>query len=150
MWYKCICVIYIQCACSIVSNSDSMDCSLPGSSVHGIFQAKYLSGLLFPTPWNIFPSQELKLGLLHLLHCRQVLYCWAIGKTYNTHILHVYIYEYHDINVGWISEIKDWRKKGNRKEHKRKIRKILTGESKQHNLLSMQGNALRLFHFICA
>ena len=30
--------------------SDPMDCSLPGSSVHGIFQAKYWSGLPLPSP----------------------------------------------------------------------------------------------------
>ena len=29
---------------------DSMDCSLPGSSVHGILQARYWSGLPFPSP----------------------------------------------------------------------------------------------------
>ena len=39
---------------------------LPGSSVHGIFQARILeegSHFLFQ---GIFPTQELKLGLLHL------------------------------------------------------------------------------------
>ena len=29
---------------------DSMDCSLPGSSVHGILQARYWSGLPYPPP----------------------------------------------------------------------------------------------------
>ena len=29
--------------------SDSMDCSLPGSSIHGIFQAKYWSGVPLPS-----------------------------------------------------------------------------------------------------
>ena len=29
--------------------SDPMDCSLPGSSVHGIFQAKYWSGVPLPS-----------------------------------------------------------------------------------------------------
>ena len=32
---------------------DSMDCSLPGSSVHGILQARILSGLPFPSPGDI-------------------------------------------------------------------------------------------------
>ena len=32
--------------------SDPMDCSLPGSSVHGIFQAKYWSGVPLPSPEN--------------------------------------------------------------------------------------------------
>ena len=30
--------------------SDPMDCHLPGSSVHGIFQAKYWSGVPLPSP----------------------------------------------------------------------------------------------------
>ena len=35
--------------------SDSMDCSLPGSSVHGIFQARVLE-------WGAIAFSELKLG----------------------------------------------------------------------------------------
>jgi len=30
-----------------------MDCSLPGSSVHGILQQEYWSGKLFPSPGNL-------------------------------------------------------------------------------------------------
>ena len=30
-----------------------MDCSLPGSSVHGIFQARILSGLPFSSPGDL-------------------------------------------------------------------------------------------------
>ena len=32
---------------------DPMACSLPGSSVHGIFQARILSGLPFPSPGDL-------------------------------------------------------------------------------------------------
>ena len=32
---------------------DPMDCSLPDSSVYGIFQARYWSGLPFPSPGNL-------------------------------------------------------------------------------------------------
>ena len=36
------------------SSPSSLDCSLPGSFVHGIFQAKVLlSELLFPSPGNL-------------------------------------------------------------------------------------------------
>ena len=45
-----------------------MDCSLPGSSVHGIFQAVDCHFLL----QGIFPTQGLNPGLPH---CRQTLYC---------------------------------------------------------------------------
>ena len=46
-----------------------MDCSLPGSSVHGILQARILGyhSLL----QGIFPTKGLNPGLLH---CRQILY----------------------------------------------------------------------------
>ena len=52
--------------------SDPMDCSLPGSSIRGIFQARvlelgaiafsqeYWSGLLFPSPGNL-SNPEIKL-----------------------------------------------------------------------------------------
>ena len=50
---------------------DSMDCSLPGSTVHGIFQARILSGWPFLLQ-EIFPTQGLNLDLLHY---RQTLYC---------------------------------------------------------------------------
>ena len=79
---------------SVVSNSsDPVDYSLPGSSVHGIFQAKVLEwgAIAFSdgpySPWNslrqntgvgslsllqgIFPTQGSNPGLLH---CRQILY----------------------------------------------------------------------------
>ena len=32
---------------------DPMDCSLPGSSVHGILQTRILEGLPFPSPWDL-------------------------------------------------------------------------------------------------
>jgi len=37
-----------------------MDCSPPGSSVHGIFQARILSGLPFPSPGDL-PDPEIEL-----------------------------------------------------------------------------------------
>ena len=40
---------------------DPTDCSLPGSSVHGILQAKYWSGLPFPSPCDL-PCPGLKPG----------------------------------------------------------------------------------------
>ena len=33
--------------------SDPMDCGLPGSSVHGIFQAEYWSGVPLPSPGEL-------------------------------------------------------------------------------------------------
>ena len=47
-----------------------MDCSLPGSSVHGILQARILEWVHFLLQ-GICPTLELNPGLLH---CRQILY----------------------------------------------------------------------------
>ena len=51
---------------------DPMDCSLPGFSVHGIFQARILEWVANFLLLGIFSTQGLNLGLLH---CRQILYC---------------------------------------------------------------------------
>ena len=50
---------------------DPMDHSLPGSSVHGIFQARVLEWVAISFSRVIFPTQGSNLGLLHL---RQTLY----------------------------------------------------------------------------
>ena len=50
---------------------DRMDCSLPGSSVHGILQAGILEWAVASFLQRIFPTQGLNSGLLH---CRQILY----------------------------------------------------------------------------
>ena len=38
---------------SYLTLCNAMDCSLPGSSVHGILQAKYWSGFPFPSPGDL-------------------------------------------------------------------------------------------------
>jgi len=50
--------------------SNPMDCSLPGSSIHGIFQARILEWVAISFS-RIFPTQGLNPGLLH---CGQTLY----------------------------------------------------------------------------
>ena len=49
-----------------------MDYSAPGSSVHGILQARTLECVSIPSSRGIFLTQGSNLGLLH---CRQILYC---------------------------------------------------------------------------
>ena len=49
---------------------DPMDCSLPGFSVHGIFQARVLVWVTISFSRGIFWTQDSNLGLLH---CRQAL-----------------------------------------------------------------------------
>ena len=45
-------VIYLKVTQSCPTPSDPMDCSLPGSSVHGIFQARVLSGVPLSSPYG--------------------------------------------------------------------------------------------------
>ena len=47
-----------------------MDCGLPGSSVHGILQARILEWVAMPLLQGIFPTQGSNLRLLCLLHRR--------------------------------------------------------------------------------
>ena len=46
---------------SCLTLCDPMDCSPPGSSVHGIFREKHWSGLLFPTLGDL-PDPRIKPG----------------------------------------------------------------------------------------
>ena len=52
---------------------DPMDCSLPGSSIHRILQARSGMGC-YALLQGIFPTQGSNLCLLCLLHGRQILY----------------------------------------------------------------------------
>ena len=51
---------------------EPMDCSPPGSSVHGILQAKTTGVCCHALLQGIFPTQGLNRGLPH---CRWILYC---------------------------------------------------------------------------
>ena len=46
----------------------------------GFFRQEYRSGLPFPPPGHL-PDSGIELNLLCLLHYRQILYHWAIGKS---------------------------------------------------------------------
>ena len=60
----CVCTLVAQACLTLC---DPMDCSLPGSSVHGIFQARILVWVPFPSLGD--PPN------LALLNCRRILYC---------------------------------------------------------------------------
>ena len=55
-----------------------MDCSLPGSSEHGILQVRMLEWVAVPFFQEIFRTQGLNPGLLH---CRQILYHVSLEKS---------------------------------------------------------------------
>ena len=63
-----MCVLVTQLCMTLC---DSMNCSLPGSSVHVILQARILEWVAIPFSRGIFPIQGSNPGLLL---CRQILY----------------------------------------------------------------------------
>ena len=54
-----------------------MDCSLPGSSVHWISQARILEWVAISSSRGSSHAGTKPMCLPHLLHCRQILYHWA-------------------------------------------------------------------------
>ena len=62
---KCFLTVCVLC----LTPCDTMDCSLPGSSVHEILQAKRLEWGSHSLLQGIFPTQRWN------SHCRQILYC---------------------------------------------------------------------------
>ena len=57
-----------EVAQSCLTLSDPVDCSLPSSSIHGIFQAKYWSGMPLPSPKIPHASEQLSLGAIKPVH----------------------------------------------------------------------------------
>ena len=51
-----------------------MDYSPPGSSVHGILQARIVESVAISSLQRIFPTQELNPYLLHLLHWQELFF----------------------------------------------------------------------------
>ena len=69
----CVSVLVFR---SCLTLCNPMDCSPPGSSVHGILQARVLEWVAILLQ-GIFLTQQLNFGLLH--H-RQILYCPSLGR----------------------------------------------------------------------
>ena len=68
----CMCAWMLSCF-SCVLFCDPVDCSPPGSSVHGILQARILEWVCHALLQGIFLTQGLNPALLHLLH-------WQVGS----------------------------------------------------------------------
>ena len=74
-WSSSVCVCVCVCVCVLVSQlcptlCDPINCSPPGSSVHGILQARVLERVAIPFSKGL---RDLEIDPL-LLHCRQILY----------------------------------------------------------------------------
>ena len=73
-------------SCPTLCDSDPVNCSLPGSSIHGIFQARVLQWVAISFSRRIFPTQGLNLGLPHCVGRRfyrlshQVPFPWTFPK----------------------------------------------------------------------
>ena len=65
---------------SCLTLCNPMDCSPPGSSVHGILQARILGGRCHGFLEGFFQTHRLKLCLLWFLHCMWILYHWATSE----------------------------------------------------------------------
>ena len=64
----CVCVCALSLFQLCFTLCDPVDCRVqPGSSVHGILQAEYWSGLPCPLPGNL-PDPGIKPVFLYLLH----------------------------------------------------------------------------------
>ena len=66
--------------CLVLTLCDPMDCSLPGSSVHGIFQARILEWVaIFSSRGSSQPKDQTRPSCSSCTG-RQILYQWATGK----------------------------------------------------------------------
>ena len=76
------------CGCCLVTKlclilCDPMDCSIPGSSVRGISQARILEWVAISFIQRIFPIQGSNPGLLHVPWIAgKFFYCWATGEVH--------------------------------------------------------------------
>ena len=70
-------LVLVTQSCSILCNP--IDCSLPGSSVHGDSPGKNTGVGCHFLLQGIFPTQGLNLGLLH---CKQILYHLSHQESY--------------------------------------------------------------------
>ena len=85
-------ILFRLLACSVaqlcLTLSDPIDCSPPGSSIHGIFSCKNTGAACHSFLQGIFYTQGWNMHLLHLCIGRQILYQWA---TWEAHYLGYYL-----------------------------------------------------------
>ena len=85
----CVCIyvhVYVLVTQSCLTICDTMGCSLPGSSLHGILQVRRLEWVAILFSRGSFPTQE---SNLCLLHCKHILYHLSHKGS-----LYIYIYIY--------------------------------------------------------
>ena len=60
--------------------SDPMDCSLPGSSVHGIFQARVLEWVPLPSPIYVYNMKKMCTYAQSLSHVQKFATPWTVAQ----------------------------------------------------------------------
>ena len=87
----CTCCPSVTQSCPTLC--DPVDCSPPGSSVHGILQARILEWVAVPSSRGSSQPRNTNPCLLCLLHCRQVLYPLShLGSPLHVDYLHFSIH----------------------------------------------------------
>ena len=114
--YMHMCLWWVIQLCLILS--DSMDCSPPGFSIHGIFHARILEWVAISSPGNL-PDPGSNPHLFHLLHwqadslplCHLGSIYIRLIETYVSVNIYVYIHKFLlDLSFGvWISLFRWWR-----------------------------------------
>ena len=89
--YACVCSV--AQSCSVLW--DPMHYRPPGSSVHGISLARILEWVAVSS-YRDLPYRGSNLGFLH---CRQILYHWAIWEVCQTHLAD--LFGHRDLSVSW-------------------------------------------------
>ena len=69
-----VCWCIVAKSCKRCNSLQPMDSSPPGSSVHGIFQARILEWVVIFFLQGFFLTLGSNLNLLYLLHCWRILY----------------------------------------------------------------------------
>ena len=77
----CVCVYMLSVSQSCLTLFDPLDCSPPGSSVHGIFWARILEWVAISSSRvSSQPRNPTSISCIFYLHFGQILYRWAIGE----------------------------------------------------------------------
>ena len=85
-----------------------MDCSPPGSSVHGISRGRILEWVAIPLPEDL-PNPGIEPHLVCLLYCRWILYHWVTEAIYIQTHTYTHIYVSQEEGTTTHSSILAWR-----------------------------------------
>ena len=78
---------HVYCYCLVAKSCPALcnpiDCSLPGSSVHGIFQTSKLEKVAISfSRGSLWPRDQTHISCMSLLHCRRILYHWPTREAF--------------------------------------------------------------------